>query len=66
MVMTAAELRDLERPNIVAALRACNGKVFGDDGAPAMLDLKPTTLASRIKARSVQSPRRQLPVDRRT
>jgi DNA-binding NtrC family response regulator len=67
MVMTAAELRDLERTNIVAALHACNGKVFGDDGAAAMLDLKPTTLASRMKALRVQSPRRQeLPVDRRT
>ncbi|RJF74765.1 sigma 54-interacting transcriptional regulator [Rhodopseudomonas palustris] len=50
VVMTAAELRDLERANIVAALRACNGKVFGPDGAAVMLDIKPTTLASRIKA----------------
>jgi len=66
-VMTAVELRDLERANIVAALRACNGKVFGADGAAAMLDLKPTTLASRIKALKVQSPHRhELPVGRRT
>lgn len=49
-VMTAAELRDLERSNIAAALAACNGKVFGANGAAAMLDLKPTTLASRMKA----------------
>ncbi|WP_433993730.1 sigma 54-interacting transcriptional regulator [Rhodopseudomonas palustris] len=56
-VMTAAELRDLERANIVAALRACNGKVFGDDGAAAMLDLKPTTLASRIKALGISATR---------
>ena len=56
-VMTAIELRDLERNNIVAALRACNGKVFGDDGAAAMLEMKPTTLASRIKALGIAVPR---------
>ncbi|WP_420135072.1 sigma 54-interacting transcriptional regulator [Rhodopseudomonas sp.] len=54
-VMTAAELRDLERTNIMAALRACNGKVFGPDGAAAMLDIKPTTLASRIKALGIST-----------
>jgi PAS domain S-box-containing protein len=49
-VMTSAEMRDLERSNILAALSACKGKVFGANGAAAMLDLKPTTLASRMKA----------------
>ncbi|MFZ5737620.1 MAG: sigma 54-interacting transcriptional regulator, partial [Pseudomonadota bacterium] len=58
-VMTASDLRSLERANIVAALRVCNGKVFGDDGAAAMLDMKPTTLASRIKALGISSPRSQ-------
>ncbi|KIZ42919.1 MULTISPECIES: sigma 54-interacting transcriptional regulator [Rhodopseudomonas] len=56
-VMTVSELRDLERANILAALRACKGKVFGDDGAAAMLDIKPTTLASRIKALGIAAPR---------
>uniref|UniRef100_E6VC51 Sigma54 specific transcriptional regulator with PAS/PAC sensor, Fis family n=1 Tax=Rhodopseudomonas palustris (strain DX-1) TaxID=652103 RepID=E6VC51_RHOPX len=58
-VMTASDLRNLERANIVAALRVCKGKVFGDDGAAAMLDMKPTTLASRIKALGITSPRSQ-------
>jgi PAS domain S-box-containing protein len=49
-VMTAAELRDHERANIVAALDACAGKVFGPGGAAELLDMKPTTLASRIKS----------------
>ncbi|TPQ31985.1 histidine kinase [Bradyrhizobium guangdongense] len=48
-VMTAAEMRDHERTNILAALDACAGKVFGPGGAAEMLDIKPTTLASRIK-----------------
>jgi len=50
VIMTSAELRDQERGNVVAALEACNGKVFGRGGAAEMLDIKPTTLASRIKA----------------
>ncbi|UPJ52199.1 sigma 54-interacting transcriptional regulator [Bradyrhizobium sp. 200] len=49
-VMTAAEMREHERANILAALQACAGKVFGPGGAAEMLDIKPTTLASRIKA----------------
>jgi hypothetical protein len=48
--MTASEMRAHERANILAALAACSGKVFGPGGAAEMLDIKPTTLASRIKA----------------
>jgi PAS domain S-box-containing protein len=59
-VMTAGELRDHERANIVAALEACTGKVFGPGGAAEMLDMKPTTLASRIKALGIAG--RQRPV----
>lgn len=48
-VTTDAELRDVQRRSILAALMACQGKVFGADGAAALLGVKPTTLASRIK-----------------
>ena len=48
-VLTSSEMREHERANIVAALQACGGKVFGRGGAAEMLDIKPTTLASRIK-----------------
>ncbi|HMU67266.1 MAG TPA: Fis family transcriptional regulator, partial [Cellvibrionaceae bacterium] len=37
------------KANMLAALEACNWKLFGEDGAAALLGLKPTTLASRIK-----------------
>ena len=43
------EMQERVKANMLAALNACNWKLFGDDGAAAMLDLKPTTLASRIK-----------------
>jgi transcriptional regulator with GAF, ATPase, and Fis domain len=56
-VMTSAEMRAYERANILAALAACSGKVFGPGGAAEMLDIKPTTLASRIKALGIANAR---------
>ena len=56
-VLTASEMRAHERANILAALQACSGKVFGPGGAAEMLDLKPTTLASRIKALGITNAR---------
>jgi PAS domain S-box-containing protein len=49
-ILTDGEIRDQERANIVAALKACGGKVFGRNGAAELLAIRPTTLASRIKA----------------
>ena len=52
-VRTDAEIRQLEADNIRAALRLAKGKVSGAGGAAEMLGIKPTTLASRIKALGV-------------
>jgi transcriptional regulator with GAF, ATPase, and Fis domain len=49
-VLTDAEIRRLEADNIRAALKATAGKVYGRNGAAALLNVKPTTLASRMKA----------------
>lgn len=49
-ILTDAQLRDLERDNLVAALTACGCRVSGPNGAARLLGMKPTTLASRIKA----------------
>jgi len=49
-ILTDDELRAHERANIAAALKVCNGKVSGAGGAAELLAMKPTTLASRIKA----------------
>ena len=38
-----------EREIVAAALRRTNGKIYGTDGAAALLRIKPTTLASKIK-----------------
>jgi transcriptional regulator with GAF, ATPase, and Fis domain len=49
-VLTDAEVRRLEADNLRAALRRTRGKVSGAGGAAELLEVKPTTLASRIKA----------------
>lgn len=52
-VKTREQLRDEERANLENALAACGGKVFGPEGAAKLLGMKPTTLASRLKALGV-------------
>lgn len=47
---TREELKRQERENILQALRLTKSKIFGSDGAAVLLGMKPTTLASRIKA----------------
>ena len=48
-IMTDVQIRELERSNMQAALKAADGKLFGKGGAAELLGLKPTTLASRFK-----------------
>jgi transcriptional regulator with GAF, ATPase, and Fis domain len=50
VVRTDAQIRQIEADNIRAALKAANGKVSGPGGAARLLGMKPTTVASRIKA----------------
>ena len=53
-VMTDREIRQLEKENILRALDASNGKVYGAGGAAERLGLKPTTLLSRIRAHGIR------------
>jgi len=55
-IETEAERKRRERTNIEAALAAANGRIYGPDGAARMLAMKPTTLASRIKALGIRKP----------
>jgi transcriptional regulator with GAF, ATPase, and Fis domain len=54
-VLTDAEFRELERENVRAALRRSGGKIYGAGGAAALLGLRPTTLASRMKVLGIQA-----------
>jgi len=42
-------METLEKNHIEAALARTGGKIYGPDGAAILLDMKPTTLQSRIK-----------------
>lgn len=46
-------LREAERRHLVAALRHTGGKIYGRDGAAKLLDLKPTTLQSKLKKHGI-------------
>ncbi len=49
IIFTETERHQNERKNIIKALKISQGKVFGSGGAAELLDVKPTTLTSRIK-----------------
>ncbi len=60
--LTEAEWRHKERENLMAALQAAGGRVYGAGGAAALLGLRPTTLASRMKALGIaRAPERAAP-----
>lgn len=53
-ILTDEELRAFEAANIRAALAQCQGKIYGANGAAALLGVKPTTLNSRIKSLGIK------------
>jgi transcriptional regulator with GAF, ATPase, and Fis domain len=54
IVLTDDDRRERDRINIMSALQASGGKIFGRGGAAELLDVKPTTLASRIKSLGIR------------
>ena len=48
-VIPEAEMRRRERANLTLALEVARGRIYGNGGAAALLGVKPTTLASRLK-----------------
>jgi transcriptional regulator with GAF, ATPase, and Fis domain len=57
-ILTADEIKDLERENIILALEKCQWKIRGDEGAAILLGIKPTTLSSKIKALKISRSRK--------
>jgi len=49
-ILSDADIRRIERENLVACLRRCKGRVSGAAGAASLLGLPPTTVYSRVKA----------------
>jgi formate hydrogenlyase transcriptional activator len=55
-VLSAADLRELERLNLLRALENSSWRIAGPKGAAAMLGVPPATLGSRMKALGVVRP----------
>jgi PAS domain S-box-containing protein len=58
-VMTEAELKSLQKQNMVMALELSDWRVSGPEGAAKLLGVKPTTLADRIRKHGIDRPRRR-------
>jgi len=55
-MLVGAELAIREREIVAEALERCRWKIYGPDGAAALLKLKPTTLVSMLKQLNLQRP----------
>ncbi len=55
-ILTREELAILERDNLIAALHRTEWQVKGRGGAAELLDMKPSTLISRMKTLGIRKP----------
>lgn len=55
-IFTSREWLNMERENILRALKQTNWKISGDKGAAALLGMRPTTLSSKLKALDITRP----------
>lgn len=55
-ILSAKELEELERNNILRALQTTKWKVSGQKGAASLLGLNASTLTSRMKSLNIQKP----------
>lgn len=55
-ILTADQLIQLEKDNILRALKKTGWKISGKNGAAALLNLVPTTLTSKIKSLGIVRP----------
>ncbi|MGI9550545.1 MAG: sigma 54-interacting transcriptional regulator [Aurantibacter sp.] len=55
-ILSSEEMIKLEKENILRALKKTSWKISGKNGAAAILQLKPTTLTSKIKALNIVRP----------
>ena len=59
-VLSAEKMKWFKRHNTINALKRCNWKIYGDDGATRLLDIKPTTLIERMKRMRIQNKKNNL------
>jgi transcriptional regulator with GAF, ATPase, and Fis domain len=56
-VLAEPEFRELERRNVMNALRRCDYRIAGERGAARLLGLSPSTLTYRMKQLGLERPR---------
>lgn len=57
ILLTEADMHEFQKRNLLLALKQADWKVSGPGGAAELLEVKPTTLADRIKTFGVKKPR---------
>ena len=55
-ILSSVELQNIEKDNILKALKQTQWKISGKNSASELLGLPPTTLASKIKAHGISRP----------
>jgi DNA-binding NtrC family response regulator len=55
-IIAEPQWREMERTNLLNALRRANWKISGRGGAAELLSVKPSTLESRMKAFAIEKP----------
>jgi transcriptional regulator with GAF, ATPase, and Fis domain len=56
-VLTASELQELERKNLLNALEQSRFRIAGESGAARLVGMSPSTFAYRMKQLGIQRPR---------
>ncbi len=56
-LLTAADLRRIERENLIAILDAAGGRIYGKGGAAELFGVPPTTIVSRLRALGIRLPK---------
>jgi PAS domain S-box-containing protein len=56
LFLTEAQMRDQQRANLVAALKAARWRIAGKGGAAELLGIRPSTLADRMKTLQISRP----------
>jgi DNA-binding NtrC family response regulator len=55
-ILTEAQMKEQQRNNLLAALKAADWRVSGKGGAAELLGIRPTTLADRMRALGIRRP----------
>ena len=58
VVMTEQQIKDLQKANIIKALKLADWRVSGKGGAAELLGVRPTTLADRLRTYKIERPAR--------